>query len=244
MASNTAAFDLGPLYRGPWQQYTNKIGQVYYQNTANRAVQYAIPRGWEDAATDKWTRDASKTWPQWNNDRTGRAVLIDPNPPPPQTYLDDPVIRAHILSLQRAPESDEHLYRVPTTEVICMLFPRQEGYSVVETGVQTSLPVITVLEVFRRPGGTLHNYEHLIVECRKMGCTVAAAEPELHDALATCNHESKNIYGLIQCGFRLQFYKHENFTFGRIGPTMHLVDDAKKVMEMLEHLKANPLPGI
>ena len=177
-----------------------------------------------------------------NNSRTGRAVLFDPNPPPPRTYLDDRAIRAHINVLQSVPESLEHMYRRPMAVILQLLFPLSEGYSVVrETNTETTRPDFTTFKFLRRPGGTLHSYEFLMVESKGNRKLFENVEPQCNDHLANCNNESKNAYGIIQCALEVQFYKHENFRFQSISPTLHLVDDAAQIMDMFRHLKDHPM---
>ncbi|KAL9118532.1 MAG: hypothetical protein Q9187_004923 [Circinaria calcarea] len=245
MATNPVTYYLGILTNSQWHQHSNAIGQIYYVHAGTGTSQTAIPQGYQDMPTDTWALDTTKTWPQWNNSRTGRAVLINPIPPAAPTYLDDLGIQANIILLQRVPESKEHMYRRLMGGILQVLFLRSEGYSVVqETNAETIRPDFTTLKVFCRPARTLHLYEFLIVESKSSEFSFEETEPQCEDHLKNCSNESKNTYGMIQCGLQIRFYKHENYVFQSISPTLHLVDDARGVMDMIQYLKDHPMSFI
>ncbi|KAK2735683.1 hypothetical protein FQN55_002045 [Onygenales sp. PD_40] len=237
------SFDLGPLHGNQWHQYaTSHIGQLYYVNRATGAWSLAIPQGYEDNPNDTWALDPSKSWPQWTNTRTGRSVLIDPNPPLTNTYLDDLGVKAGLVTIQRAPESHEHLYRIPMTGILQLAFPRSEGFSVIaETKSETTRPGMIVFKVWARPSETLFNYDYMVVGCKNNNHTIPNTELQLYEVVADTINDVKSVYGLIQCGLDFQFYKYENSQFQKLGGVMHIVNDAGDVQRMLEYVKAHPL---
>ncbi|CZS90027.1 uncharacterized protein RCO7_02302 [Rhynchosporium graminicola] len=165
-----STYDLGPLVGMVWDQYANAGGQVVYRNLVSQETTLSIPPGWEDLATDIWTQDMTKTWPQWNDQRTGRAILRDPNPPPPSTYLDDPHIRSRITAIQRTPESLEPLYRRVTSEVLSYLYRRTDGFTLVQEDSADNLrPDFTIFKLLCRPGGSDYEHKLLIGEVKKLG---------------------------------------------------------------------------
>ncbi|KAL1800296.1 hypothetical protein ACET3X_000638 [Alternaria dauci] len=236
---------LGPLVGGRINQYANSAGQVYYHDTVAGTTSYAIPNGFQDGAGDTWTLDTTKSWPLWNNSRTGRAVLINPNPPPPQTYLDDINIKAALDLLVRVPDSGEHIYRRPIGDILRFIFPSSEGYSVVQETVSVNThPDFCLFKVSQRPGGTLYQYEFMLVESKKPGEAWASTEDHLHDHLEGNGNDSKNCYGMVQIGLDVHFYKYENSNFSRIGGRMHLINDANNVVVWGRHIKDNPMPFV
>jgi hypothetical protein len=180
-----------------------------------------------------------------NNSRTGRAVLINPNPPPPRTYLDDINVKAALDLLVRVPESDEHVYRRPIGDILRFFFPPSEGYSLVQETVSiNSEPDFRVFKVSQRPGGTLYQYEFMLVECKKPGEGWGATEDHLHGHLEGNGNDSKNCYGMVLVGLIMQFYKYENHTFRGFGGQMHLINDVDNVVAWGRHIKDNPMPFV
>ena len=169
-------------------------------------------------------------------------MLIDPNPPLTNTYLDDLGVKTGLVTIQRVPESHEHVYRIPMTGILQLAFPRSEGFSVVaETESETTKPDMIVFKIWARPSGTLYNYDYMVVECKNSYHTITETEPQLYEAVANTTNEVKNVYGLIQCGLHLQFYKYENSQSQKLGGAMHIVNDARDVQQMLEYVKTHPL---
>ncbi|KAF1358980.1 hypothetical protein EJ07DRAFT_156351 [Lizonia empirigonia] len=216
---------LRPLVGGRINQYANSAGQVYYHDTvagrrgtlfpSRRPVNSSQGRAADsNTGQDTWTLDTTKSWPQWNNSRTGRAVLINPNPPPPQTYLDDINIKAALDLLVR------------------------------ETVSVNTHPDFCLFKVSQRPGGTLYQYEFMLVESKKPGEAWASTEDHLHDHLEGNGNDSKNCYGMVQIGLDVHFYKYENSNFSRIGGRMHLINDANNVVVWGRHIKDSPMPFV
>ncbi|KAF1959987.1 hypothetical protein CC80DRAFT_490013 [Byssothecium circinans] len=236
---------LGPLTGGRINQYANSAGQVYYNDTVTGTTSYAIPNGFQDSAGDTWVRDTTKSWPQWNNSRTGRAVLINPNPPPPQTYLDDINIKAGLDLLYRLPDSPEHIYRRPTGDILRFIFPSSEGYSVVQETVSVNTqPDFCLFKVCQKPGGTLYQYEFMLVESKKAKVAWGATEDHLRDHLEGNGNDSKNCYGMVQIGLDVQFYKYEDREFSKVGGQMHLINDVNHVMAWGRYIKDHPMPFV
>ncbi|KAF1840529.1 uncharacterized protein K460DRAFT_421469 [Cucurbitaria berberidis CBS 394.84] len=233
---------LGPLVGGRINQYANTAGQIYYQDTVTGTTSYAIPNGFQDGAGDNWTLDTTKGWPQWNNSRTGRAVLINPNPPPPQTYLDDINVKAVLDLLVRVPDSGEHIYRRPIGDILRFIFPSNEGYSIVQETVSVNTePEFCLFKVCQRSGETLYQYEYMLVESKKLGEAWEPTENHLHNHLEVNGNDSKNCYGMVQIGLHVQFYKYERFSFSKVGGRMHLINDANNVVACGRNIKENPL---
>ena len=144
--------------------------------------------------------------------------------------------------LKRVPESRENLWRRPMVGILQIHFPRSEAYSVVqETEGETTMPDFTVLKVYCRAGGTLYNYDFLVVESKSKNHTIGSSEPQCFEHLANNNNDSKNVYGLLQCGFVMQFYMHQDFQITRLGGPLHLVDDVSTIEWRLRWMKDNPL---
>ncbi|KAH7395441.1 hypothetical protein BKA64DRAFT_59225 [Cadophora sp. MPI-SDFR-AT-0126] len=239
------SYDLGLLAGNTWRQWADKSGLVSYQNLTTQVTTYRLPAGWEDNAGDLWTRDPTKAWPQWNNQRTGRASLTDPNPPPPATYLADPFVAARISVLQRSPASPEPLYRRMMSAILQWMFTPNEGYSVVQEDMAANLhPDFTVFKLLTRPGGSFYEYDFLLGETKVPGASWSTFAEHLHTVCANNDNDTNNVYGMLQVGFEIQFYKHENYRFEAIGGRMHLVNDVNNVMAWAQHMKANPMPFV
>lgn len=180
-----------------------------------------------------------------NNKRTGRASLLNPKPPPPQTYLDDDNVKAAIDLLEKVPESDEHVYRRPTGAVLRFLFPAADGFDVVqETEQDNTRSDFTVFKVLRRPGGTLYQYDYLLAESKPIGESWRTTEIQHREQLAGTGNDSKKCYGMIQIGLDLQFYKFEGSELEKVGGRMHLSRNAKDIVAWGTYLRQNPLPVV
>ncbi|KAI9879006.1 MAG: hypothetical protein M1830_009875 [Pleopsidium flavum] len=238
-------YDLGPLPGGPWHQYANAAGQAYYYNTTTQATTYSIPSGFEDHATDTWARDSSKTWVQWNNQRTGRATWMDPNPPPPQSYLDMPVIQADIDMLTAVPESRENQFRKPVSAILSWIFPVAEGYQVTqEVGTQNTVPDFTVFKVSRVAIGNAHNYEIMMVESKKRDGAWGSTMDQAVNHFEETSNESKKVYGMVHIGLEVAFYRYDVGRVDDLSGRLHLVNHAIEVTNWLVWIKQNPLPVI
>ncbi|KAF2466098.1 uncharacterized protein BDR25DRAFT_345705 [Lindgomyces ingoldianus] len=236
-------YQLGPLVGGTIHQYANAVGQIYYCDTVAGTTSYAIPEGFQDVAGDTWALDTTKSWPQWNNNRTGRAVLINPNPPPPQTYLDDINVKAALNLLIKIPDSSERIYRRPIGDILRFIFPSSEGFSVVWEAVSVNTqPDFYVFKVLQRPGRSLYQYEYMLMECKKAGESWEHTKDHFYKHLAENGNDSKNCYGMVQIGFNVQFCKYENYNFSEVGEVMHLINNANDVIAWGRHIKDNPMP--
>jgi hypothetical protein len=68
--------------------------------------------------------------------------------------------------------------RVCTERILELSFPKDEGYFVtVESEGDDSRPGFTAFKMYCRPGGTLYEYEYLIVESKR---TVRRSIPSSH----------------------------------------------------------------
>ncbi|TVY16162.1 hypothetical protein LARI1_G006868 [Lachnellula arida] len=244
MANYTGtSYDLGLLNGDIWRQWSDAIGMIYYQNLVTQETTYVLPTGYEDVAGDTWIRDPTKTWPQWNNQRTGRARLIDPTPP--TTYLGDPFVMARSSALKRTPESEipEHMYRRMMCGILQWIFTSNEGFSVFQETMSPEMhPDASVSRVLMRTGGSF--YDFLLGETKVPGKSWETCADHLHTVCASCDNETKNVYGMLQIGFEVQFYKHENNQFEAMGDRMHLVNDVDDFIALTQHLKTHPMPVV
>ncbi|KAH8665131.1 hypothetical protein BGZ60DRAFT_410814 [Tricladium varicosporioides] len=242
MANNS--YDLGLLNGNTWHQWADSSGLVYYQNVVTQLTTYKLPAGWEDIAGDIWALDPTKAWPQWNNQRTGRARLTNPNPPPPTTYLADPHVAARISVLQRTPHSPEPLYRRMMCGILQWIFTSDEGFSVMQEDMATLHLDFTVLRLLARPGGSTYEYDFLLGETKIPRESWSINTNHLHTVCASNDNDTKNVYGMLQVGFEVQFFKHENYQFEAIGGRMHLVNDVHNVISWARYMKENPMPFV
>jgi hypothetical protein len=179
------------------------------------------------------------------NCRTGLATLIDPNPPPPQTYLDNNNVRAAFDLLLKVPESDEHVYRRPTGGVLRFIFTEAEGFDVVqEAEGDVTRSDFCVFKVLRKPGGTFYQYDYLLAECKPSKESWRTTEIQLREQLAGTGNDSKKCYGMIQIGLDVQFYKFEGHELEKVGGKLHLINHHKDVVALGAYLKAHPLPVV
>ncbi|TVY59709.1 hypothetical protein LSUE1_G009511, partial [Lachnellula suecica] len=225
MAGRT--YDLGMLVNNSWSQHANSAGQVYYVDIATRQSQLNIPAGWEDAPTDIWNIDNSVTWPQWylnslalltilsdfcrrRNQRTGRAVLLDPNPPPPRNYLEVTNVATHLRLVERVPDSPEALYRRPMMGILRFLFPDSQGFDVLQEEVVPidGKPDFVIFKISCRPGGSTYAYEFCIVESKRMGKPWGSTEDQCREYCT--NHADPNYaaYAIVHIGLEIRFYKY------------------------------------
>ncbi|KAK0101799.1 hypothetical protein ONS95_006949 [Cadophora gregata] len=172
-----------------------------------------------------------------------------PNPPTltTTTYLNDPHVIARISALQRMPESPDHehlrLYKRLMSAILYCLFPSTARLSVLQENLTTTLrPSFTIAKLLSKPGGSAHEYDFLLGETKCPGESWSASADQLHAACAANDNETKNVYGMLQIGFELQFYKHENYRFEALGGRLHLVDDVDTVVAWAQHITANPMP--
>ncbi len=181
-----------------------------------------------------------------NNTRTGRAVLMDPNPPPPQTYLDLPIIKADIEMLLAVPESQENQYRKPISAILNWVFPVTEGYQVTQE-VDTSIvgiPDSTVFKVRRAPMGQLETYEVMMVESKGLGKPWGSTTDDAITYFENTGNESKQIYGMVHIGLELQFHRYIRPQASQLSGRLQLVRDAQQITDMLLWIKQNPLPYV
>lgn len=78
-------------------------------------------------------------------------------------------------------------------------------------------PDFTVFKLLARPGGSAYEYDFLLGETKVPGESWGTYTDHLHTACASNDNDTKNIYGMLQIGFEVQFYKHENYQFEAVG---------------------------
>lgn len=179
------------------------------------------------------------------NQRTQRAVLQDPNPPPPQTYLDHPHIIAHMGVVEKTPNSPEALYRRVLNSILKELFPTSEGFDVTqeETNVNTK-PDSTIFQISSRPGGSLYAYEFCLVESKKHAQSWTATEDQLANHTFNSDNDSKQVYGIVHIGMEIKIYRSDRGTLTPLNQKMHLRRDVHTITQWAQHLKQNPLPFV
>ncbi|KAF1948554.1 hypothetical protein CC80DRAFT_599569 [Byssothecium circinans] len=248
--ANHPQYELGTLVGSTWRQWSNAAGQDYYENLSTRATQYRIPAGWEDAATDTWAVDDSKSWPQWRNARTGRIRRTDPNPPRPRNYLDNVNVQTHLRRVERSPESHEYLYRRVMVAILWYFFPEGEGFNVLqgesrrEIDQTESRVDIAVLNLTSPPGGSMHAYDYCLVESKKADRSWSEMECHLSKLCARTENKSKQVYGMIHIGLHVQFFTADRGTLTALSGGLHVRNDVNAVTTMLENMKRRPLPFI
>ncbi|RFU35283.1 hypothetical protein B7463_g1032, partial [Scytalidium lignicola] len=220
---------------------------VYYCNDATQEETLGIPKGWEDGEGDVWALDTTKAWPQWNNQRTGRARLNDPYPPPPRTYLDDRLLKAHLSLVQKTPDSPEHLYHRVLNSLLHILFTSKSGYWVIRESLTPSFRSrFIVLQLFPLldDDGVFHEHMFLLTECRRLGEPWELVEQHLENVCRNNDGHTKNFFAMIQIGLQVRFYRYENRTFEKISDVLDLVGDAMAVMERANYIKTHPVPVV
>lgn len=122
------------------------------------------------------------------------------------------------------------------------MFTSDEGFTVLQEEMASNLrPDITVFRLLALPGGSAYEYDFLIGETKVPGNSWGTFEDHLQTVCADNNNDTKNVYGMLQIGFEVQFYKHENFKFELVGGRMHLVDDVQNVIAWAQHMKSHPM---
>jgi hypothetical protein len=169
--------------------------------------------------------------------------LDDPDPAPPATYLDIATVKSSLSIVQRTPGSPESLYRRVMLAILNYVFPSHDHYFVTRENLADRLhPNFTVHRILSRPGGGVHQFDFLLGETKVPGETWATLEEHLHTVCQNSNNETNNVYGMLQIGLEVQFYKHGGGVFQRISNRLHLVNDVNDVNHWLAFVKANPLP--
>lgn len=105
-------------------------------------------------------------------------------------------------------------------------------------------PDFTVFKLLSRPGGSSYEYDFLLGETKVPGESWRTFTEHLHTVCANNDNDTKNVYGMLQIGFEVQFYKHENYQFEAVGGRMHLVNDVHNIIAWAQHMKANPMPFV
>ena len=127
--------------------------------------------------------------------------------------------------------------------ILQWVFKSNEGYTVLQEDMAGRFrPDFTVFKLLRNVGGSLYEYDFLIGETKVPGEAWGAFTDHLHTVCASNNNDSKNVYGLLQVGFEIQLYKHENQRFEAISERIHLVTDVHNVIAWFQHIKARPMP--
>jgi len=102
-------------------------------------------------------------------------------------------------------------------------------------------PDFTVFKLLTRPGGSSYEYEFLIGETKVPGESWSTFAEHLHTVCAENDNDTKNVYGMLQIGFEVQMFKHENYQFETLGNRMHLVNDVHDFIACARYIKAHPM---
>lgn len=176
------------------------------------------------------------------NQRTGRVLLDDPKPPPPESYLDMPIIKLGLDKLAAVPELPENLYQRPIGAILNWTFPVLEGFSAARGGWNSlTIPDFTFTKVEQVPKGRAKNWEVLLVESKALGHPWGSAYDQLVNAWEVNTNDSKNVYGMIHIGMDIKFYKFESGQVQELTGKLHLINDAKEITDRLVWIKQNPL---
>ncbi|KFY03236.1 hypothetical protein O988_01613 [Pseudogymnoascus sp. VKM F-3808] len=105
-------------------------------------------------------------------------------------------------------------------------------------------PDFTVLMLLTSPGGSSREYDFIVGETKVPRESWHASADHLRAVCMNNNNDSKNVYGMLQIGFEVQFYKHDNHQFEAISGRMHLVNDAHEVIALAQLMKATPMPFV
>ncbi|KAF2791345.1 hypothetical protein K505DRAFT_376861 [Melanomma pulvis-pyrius CBS 109.77] len=240
-------FEIGTLLGDRWKQWENFAGQHFYEDLNNGAIQYSIPAGYEDSPQDTWTLDTSKGWQEWRNDRTHRIRRSNPNPPPPRTYLDVEVTKWLLQVCEKKnPEPRLYQYRIALMRILSYFFPSKEGFSLAqeprgEIRHNDSEVDIVVLKCLSPPGGTPHAWDYCLVTTKRPGESWAQVVDQLSRRCGGTDNSLKQVYGIVQVGLEVQFFRAEFGVLTALSERVHLVNDVARVTTLFEYLKHRPL---
>lgn len=102
-------------------------------------------------------------------------------------------------------------------------------------------PAFSIHKLLCRPDGSDYEFEFMFAESKVPGEPWESTEEHLQSACAEVDNESKNVYGMIQIGLKVKFYKHENFVFTHLSPVMDLVTEVRDVTAWANYIKSHPL---
>lgn len=166
---------------------------------------------------------------------------MDPNPPPARLYTEDRIVATHLRTLERHPDSSEALHRRATTGMLRFLFRSEDGYDVVQEDSRvSSTPDHTVFKVECRARGSAYVYDFMMVECKRANENWEAAVEHLTRHCENAQNESRQVYGMVQVGMDIQFFHWANTTLTAVSDVCHLRNNAERVTQWAEYLKANP----
>lgn len=172
-------------------------------------------------------------------------MLLDPNPPPPQSYLDLPVIQACFNMLVAAPEPGEREFRRPISGILDWIFTVAEYFQVTQrVRLEDVIPDFTVLKLLRPPMGKYRKFEVMVVETRPAGKPWGPTYDQMIEHFEANSNDSKNVYGMIHIGMEVRFYKYEFGQVHDLSGRLHLLDQAKDVTGWLVWIKEHPLQYI
>ena len=167
---------------------------------------------------------------------------MDPNPRPPETYLDLPVTKAYFNMLLIAPKPEPRDFRRPITCILHWIFPASEYHHVPQRDrVEDAVPDFTVFQWLGPLMGEPRKFEVMVVE-RGVGKSWEERYEQLVRHFETNSNESKNVYGMIHTGMEVQLYKYELGQVHGLSEKLRLMSQAKEITGWLVRIKKQPLP--
>lgn len=180
------------------------------------------------------------------NDRTQRVRRTHPTPPAPRTYLDLDTTKAHLQLVERIPESHESLYRKVIMAILRYFFDESEDFDVFQesrgvTSENESKADIAVLKILCPPGGNAYAYDYCLVKSKRAGESWAETEDQLSRRCGGTFNDPKQVYGIMQVGLEIQFFKANAGVLINISNCMHVRNDVAHITTMIGYLKRHPL---
>lgn len=133
-------------------------------------------------------------------------------------------------------------------EILRFCFPDRDGWAIYQEESRGELDQgesrsdTAVLKLVARSGGSLYSYDYCLVESKKKGESWPAAVEQLERHCAGTEVESKQVYGIVQVGEEMEFYKVKDGELIRMTNRLHFVGQVEEVMNMCKYLRMYLLP--
>ncbi|KAF2490726.1 hypothetical protein BU16DRAFT_543035 [Lophium mytilinum] len=154
----------------------------------------------------------------------------------PLTYLDTPILRAHLQRLERSPDSQADCYRSVIHAILTHSLPAAEHFAVYQREprgdvAQTDANAgVAVMQLAARPGGD-----------EGVGGSWDAAEERLGRYCGGTGNGSGRVYGVGCVGLGVKFFVADGGVLeGRSG-VLDVRDDVEAVVAMFGEMKRCPL---
>lgn len=171
------------------------------------------------------------------------STSVDLTPPaPPKTYLDYILYKLFLAELEKTSDTHYSKYKRLMLPFLDCMFPKEQQYSThYERLYEEKQSEWCVLIFLTPPGCQPRAWHFLLTQCKGLDVTWEAAEEEFRGCLANSMAESKNLYGMLQVGPHVRFFKYEDGEVTDLGPKMHVVDDVKDVVALGQYMRDHPL---